>query len=733
MRHPETVVPASRMPGLCGAVLFILVCVYWTGAAADSPPASLHVTAGHTQGVITLDGRLDEPDWQRAEIANLTQQSPVPGGPTPYLTEVRALRDDSHLYFGIVCHDPQPQDIAVHTLRRDADQTGDDSVTLVLDTFGDQRTAYVFQVNAGGARLDGLIGPGDEAPNADWDGIWDARVQRTADGWTAEIVIPSRTLHFDPALDHWGFNVERFVALGRITLRLSGIALNANLYDLHRAAILEGILDLKQGTGLAFVPYASIDKETEDGIHKHVGGDLRYDITPALSAIFTVHTDFAEAEADTRQINLTPFSLFQPEKRAFFAENANLFSFATALDTTNFLPFYSRQIGLVNGTQVPLDVGIKTVGQVGDYSVGVLGIETGNSAVAPSTDLSVARFADNVTPALRLGVLATHGDPTGQSTNSFTGVDGVWQTEDLFGDRNLLVSSWAARTDTPGMSGMDSAFGVHIDYPNDLWDDYLDYNVFGGAFNPALGFLPRPATRQYDVYVSYNPRPEAGLFDWARQFFYEAAYHQVNGLDGVTQTRRLFLAPFNVRTESGEHFEVDWIPEYERLIAPFDVAQGVTLPIGAYSFNRTHLEFQTADARAWKTGAMFETGGYYDGHLVTFQPFVNLSLWDGRLETALSHETDIGHLPQGDFVERIWGLQLTYSFTPDIEVTTFNQYDTVSRSTGVNAVFRWTITPGRDFFIVWNRGPTTLPSNTTLPTGPTESLVIVKLRWTLQE
>jgi hypothetical protein len=244
--------------------------------------------------------------------------------------------------------------------------------------------------------------------------------------------------------------------------------------------------------------------------------------------------------------------------------------------------------------------------------------------------------------------------------------------------------------------------------------------------------LPRPATRQYDLYTSYNPRPGAGPFDWARQFFYEFAYHQVDGLDGVTQTRRVFIAPFNVRTESGEHFEADWIPEYERLITPFDVAPGVTLPVGAYSFDRVHLEFQTADARPWKTGAMFETGGYYDGHLLTFQPYLDLTLGDGRLETALTHETDVGHLPEGDFVERIWGLQLTYSFTPDIEVTTFNQYDSVSHSTGVNAVFRWTITPGRDFFVVWNRGPTTLPGNTTLPTGPASSLVIVKLRWTIQ-
>src|SRR5690242_502075 len=245
MRHPGTLAP--RTSGSRHAMWLVLAYVCCAGAAADTPPPL--VTAERTQGVITLDGRLDEADWQRAQTTALTQQSPVPNGPTSYLTEVRVLRDDSHLYFGIVCHDPEPQAIAVHTLRRDADQTGDDSVTLVLDTFGDERTAYVFQVNAGGARLDGLIGPGDEEPDADWDGIWDARVQRTPEGWTAEIAIPSRTLHFDPALDHWGLNVERFAAHKRVTMRLSGIALNANLYDLHRAGVLDGVLGLKQGTG----------------------------------------------------------------------------------------------------------------------------------------------------------------------------------------------------------------------------------------------------------------------------------------------------------------------------------------------------------------------------------------------------------------------------------------------------------------------------------------------------
>src|SRR5262249_10651836 len=152
--------------------------------------------------------------------------------------------------------------IATHTMLRDADFSGDDAVALVLDTFGDRRTGYFFQVNAAGARFDGLV-VSAESVSADWDGIWEARVGRDPTGWTLEMAIPAATLRFSPALDAWGFNVSRTVARDRTDLRWTGTTLDARLPDMRRAGDLGGVAGLTQGLGLTVTPYGLAQHDTD--------------------------------------------------------------------------------------------------------------------------------------------------------------------------------------------------------------------------------------------------------------------------------------------------------------------------------------------------------------------------------------------------------------------------------------------------------------------------------------
>src|SRR6185369_8609650 len=195
------------------ALLFLIGLV----RAAFSQDAH-QIIVSKTSTPIVLDGRLEEEIWRAAPAAQLVQQSPHPGEPTPYSTEVRVVLAGDRLYFGITCRDPEPGRIAVHSMQRDDPMAGDDRVTIVLDTYGDKRTGYLFQLNAAGARTDGLISGPDE-PSYDWDGIWDVRTARSAQGWSAEVVIPARTLGFLPGQGEWGVNIERFVPReGRITL-----------------------------------------------------------------------------------------------------------------------------------------------------------------------------------------------------------------------------------------------------------------------------------------------------------------------------------------------------------------------------------------------------------------------------------------------------------------------------------------------------------------------------------
>src|SRR5215218_914455 len=688
----------------------ILLTLLLSPALAAQQTSSLPAAAAFpASGAIVLDGSLDEAAWTQAgTIPGLTQQDPEPGRPTPFdATRISVLSAGETLYLGIVCPDPEPEKIALHTLQRDADMEGDDSVAFVLDTFGDGRTGYLFRINAGGARQDGLIS-GPEEVSLDWDGIWEARTRRTAEGWSAEIAVSARGLRFRPGLRAWGMNVERFVARERITLRWSGLTLDSRLEDLRRAGSLAGIDNLRQGLGLAAAPYALgryDDRRSEpDAEHTGEAGlDLAYNLTPGLGAVLTVNTDFAETEVDTRQVNLTRFPLFFPEKRSFFLEGSNLFEFGSGLGT-DFIPFYSRRVGLVSGNVVPIDAGLKVLGRAGRWSVAALDVETGDDSAAPGTNLFAARTTYDVDDHLRVGALATRGDPDGMEENALAGLDAVWQTSSFRGDKNLSFGGWAARSDGDLAPGQRSGWGFKADYPNDLWDLYLEYREFGDALEPAVGFLPRPGTRQAEGGGSFQPRPgETGPFSWVRQFFFKLFLTRVDRLDGTTESWRVFTAPWNAVTRSGEHLEANWAPQFERLDEPFEVAEGVVIPPGEYQFTRWRVEAQSSSSRPWRAGSTVWFGDFFGGRLTEWESFVYWTFGPGRLRLELDAVNNFGDLPQGDFIQRLLQLKTVYAVSPDLIVSAFGQYDSESRDLGVNTRLRWTIQPGRDLFLVWNR------------------------------
>ncbi len=677
---------------------------------------------------IRIDGRLDDPAWASATAITLTQRSPHAGAASPYATTVRVFADRAHLYFGFTCGDPAPDQIGVHTMQRDGDMSGDDSVAIVLDTFGDQRSGYYFRINTAGARGDGLVATPDDIP-LDWDGVWDARVVRTAEGWTAEIVIPVNTLRFDPSRQAWGFNAERYVPRERQTLRWSGTTLDARLADFRRAGLLE-VPPFRQGLGLT-VNLNTIAKRTKDftmgdrAIAGRTGIDVGYNATPQLGAVITVNTDFAETEVDTRQINLTQFPLFFPEKRAFFLEGSNQFNFGLNLGS-DFVPFYSRTIGLVEGNIVPLKAGFKVLGRAGKWGIAALDVETGEAHGLSRRNLFAGRVTYDATEHLRVGTLLTAGDPEFATRNRLGGLDATWTTSTLFGDKNFAAGAWAAATHGVDVRGRSNGWGAAIDYPNDLWDINASVKTFGDALDPALGFLPRPGTRQYNFSSAYQPRLQ---HSWIQQFFFEFRPRTVKDPDGRTLTWRVFMAPFNVESNSGVHLEANYAPEFERLTEPFAITDRVTIPPGAYRFDRFRVEGQSSPARPLRAGTTVWLGTFFDGRLTQVSSFITWTHPKGRLQLELDAENDFGHLPFGNFVQRLLQTKVVYAVSPNLILSSFTQYDTDSRQIGVNNRLRWTIRPEADLFVVWNRGWTHAIGDDEARFAPLADQFLVKLRW----
>jgi hypothetical protein len=705
---------------------------------------------------ITLDGLLNEPAWRDAPVMKLTQQSPKPGQPTLYETQVQVIVTNDRIYFGFTCQDPDPRHIAIHTMRRDGELKGDDTVSIVLDTYGDRRTGYFFQINAAGTRVDGLISTADSV-SLDWDGIWDAQTARTPGGWSAEIVIPSRTLSFTPRLNDWGLNLERFVPRERLSLRWASPTLDSFLYDLSRAGRLSGVGEVQQGKGLEITPYAIGKTKQFYGAGSSrswqgaVGGEVTWKITPQLVTVFTANTDFAETEVDTRQINLTRFPLFFPEKRSFFLEGANQYDFGLGLarqDSPLFIPFFSRNVGLLDGAQIPIDAGAKLNGRVGKWNLGILDVQTREtivsdqvvqdlglpSAAVPGTNLFAGRISYDFNENLRVGTILTHGDPEARRNNTLAGIDAVWRTSQFFGNKNLLLGAWTATTQGDAGPGSKLGWGLSADYPNDLLDCNASVNQFGIALEPLLGFLPRPGTRRTHAFCAYQPRPSKdGPFRWIRQEFFENEYVRYTDPQGILESWEYFMAPVNVRFETGDRFEFNWNPHGEILLAPFAIAPGVVIPPGSYQFTRYRLEAQTSSHRPLEFGNTTWFGSFFDGHLTQWQNYLKWTSPKGRVELEADVENDFGHLPQGNFVQRLWQLQGAYAWNPNLVLSSFIQYDTESQNVGTNTRLRWTIKPGNDLFIVWNRGWQRLilsPNDTSIV--PQSDVIAIKLRWTFR-
>lgn len=677
--------------------------------AQEAPRPSLR--AGALPPAIAVDGVLNEAAWDGAEMADtFTQIDPIDGAAPTSRTVVRVLAGAKAIAIGIVCEDVEPGGIVSFSVRRDAALNNEDHVRIVLGPFLDGRSGYVFAVNPSGARYDGLIAPGGENDNPDWDGIWDAATRRTDSGWTAEIVIPVHTLSFNADLREWHFNVQRRV---QRRLEIDRWAFPARQYQItqtSRAGLLTNLPAFDLGLGLTVRPAITTGAGTP-APRADVDGELQpsLDVMQRLGANFlaslTFNTDFAETEVDTRRTNLTRFPLFFPEKRTFFLEGSDIFDFGLGLNQ-DVIPFFSRRIGLVAGQEVPIIGGAKINGRVNDTNVGALitGTNDKRGVVSDEALQATGRVKQNILAESWIGAIASVGDPLGRTGSWLGGADFTYATSKFRGDKNFLAGAWALATGRDGLGSDSTAYGFKIDYPNDKWDIALTHKRIGRDFDPSLGFVPRHAVHLINGQINNRTRVRRGPF---QQLFHEFQPFLATDLSGKWESYRVFTAPVNWRFRSGDRLELNANPTGERLVEPFQVARGVVIPVGSYHWRRYRVEAGTAQKRRLYTQVTGWFGGFYDGDLKQL-------LWTGAwnpmplFTIEFTGERNVGDLPSGRFTQTLVGNRLRVNVSPDLSIASYVQYDTDSDSIGVNTRVRWTFTPAADLFVVYNHNMRTL-------------------------
>jgi Domain of unknown function (DUF5916)/Carbohydrate family 9 binding domain-like len=693
------------------------MCVLVARVAAAVDPRI--VTVSETRTPITLDGVLDEAAWVSAEPAtDFVQAEPHEGQAATERTTVRLLFDRDALYVGIRCDDVMASALIVNDIRKDFTPGEQDTFELLLDTFADRRNGFVFATNPAGAKSDTQIANEGRDVNTSWDAVWSVATKVDAGGWSAEMQIPFKTLRFEPGEGRiWGANFSRRIRRKNEVDYWSPVPRVYNLYRAGLAGTLAGLGDVSQGHNLRIKPWVAGNSTRAVGAPEfapasHAGLDVKYGVTPSLTLDVAVKPDFAQAEADEQQVNLTQFSLFFPEKREFFLENSGMFYFGdipreSRLGNARFAPpeeemllFFSRRIGLTDtGREIPIAAGGRLTGRVGRTGIGLMTIQTQRGGERDGDNYTVLRARRDILRNSDIGAIFLSRLSSGLSTdrNEVAGVDANFRFV-----RALSINGFLARSFTPGITGGEmSGKGSIVWNDNFLHTQYSLLSV-GDNFRDDLGFIKRRGIRKHFVDFGIRFRTE-----WWRRFGvrelhphtrYNVYTDQSNAK--VSHTNHVAMAWF---FERGGYMEIQWNPRFERIVEPFNVRRDQSFPIGRYGWNEYALELETNHSRKVSGSALITTGGFWNGTQQTIKGgIVYRPSYQLTFDIALQRSDITLPQPMHDFVTNLVTSRIGYAFSTRTFLDTLLQYNTDLRQFSANVRFDLIHRPLSDLFVVYN-------------------------------
>ena len=665
-----------------------------------------------------IDGNVvDDPAWRGAEpITDFWQVQPNAGQAASQRTAVYIGFTDTALHIGVIAYDDEPLEIISTDSRRDSSLDDTDSFKIMIDGLLDRQNGYVFGTNPAGIEYDGQINRegvgqfvrgGEGGFNLNWDAPWTVRSAISDIGWSAEMEIPFTSLRFGSGdVQEWGINIERRIRRNNEIVFWAPMSQDRNIFRVSEAGSVQGI-GVPAQRNLQFTPYVVGSAQrggTLSGTEtdQDFGFDIKYSITPSLTLDATYNTDFAQVEVDEQQVNLDRFSLFFPEKRPFFLENAGQFTVGNPREAELF---FSRRIGIgADGALVPIDGGLRLSGKVGGTTnVGMLFMSSDAvTNVASQNNYAVARVNQELANRSSVGFLIVNRDGDGSllgngsdDQNQTYAIDGRWGI-----GNNLLLSAWTAKTETPGRTGRDDAFAVSGDYNAALWSAGFGYTQLGADFNSEVGFLTRSDYRKVNGRILRRIRPENlwHLFEIRPHIFYQGFW----GFDGFQESEFIHVDS-HWEFQTGSEIHTGFNITTEGVRTPFDIIPGVEIPAGTYDHAEIQLVLQGNQSRPLNFSIRATAGGRFGGDRVTLQPTLRYRIGD-KFSSELGYVYNDFDLPVpgGDFTANLARLRLSYSFTPKILLQLLSQYNEVNDRISTNLRFSWLQSANTGLYLVYN-------------------------------
>mgnify|MGYP001164973383 FL=1 len=632
------------------------------------------------------------------------------------------MYSEETFYVSVVCYDSDPNKIVITDTRRDAPLNNTDSFMFVLDTYQDQQNGFVFGTNAGGIEYDAQVSGGGEGMsisstrqsvgiganfNINWDAAWEVKTKIGDFGWSAEFAIPFKTLRFSSKKNQsWGANFQRTIARRNEHVFWSPIPRQFSLNRLALAGIITGI-NVPSSRNLKVMPYILGNKNNvkgEDSFNSadnDFGLDAKVGLTSSLTLDLTYNTDFAQVEADEQQINLDRFSLFFPEKRGFFLENAGLFS---AGENTYYGPdiemFFSRRIGIVNGKQVPILGGGRLTGNIGGMKVGALNMRTKKvKDVSDGDNYSILRLRKELPNRTHFGAMVTNRRGLGENgyTNnaySFDGALGIGEA--------IQLTAFAAITD-PAQNVENKntyAYVLEANRNTKSFTNQIRYSEVGENFNPGMGFVKRLGYRKVLFRILNRTRPNDlfGLLELRPHITYWGYWKLDNGFQqtGFLHIDNHWEFRNGFRIDTGINFTKEGVEE------AFPIVSDVIVPKGTYDNKELHIRTNTNLTKPFSIIIVNKTGGFFSGKRKNTDTTLRYRFGDRFTSEVISKYNDVS-LPEGDFITHLIRSRITYAITPKIYIQSLLQYNNQSDQYSMNWRFIWQQSAATGLYVVYNQ------------------------------
>lgn len=696
------------------SITLVTLFIFITNIQAGSNASAWEVPK--LDGPIVLDGHVDESAWLKIPPLPLTSHWPAFGNSPSDSTVIRVAYDDNYLYVSGMIHTSRDNILAA-SFKRDLLTLGTDYLGIFLDTFNDNDNALEFDISPTGSRTDLAVSNDGNNGSLSWNTFWDADAVVEKWGWSGEMRIPFSSLGFQEKDGQvvMGMGIMSYVAKKNELNLYPATRPDWGFNSFHMPSKFKKIIfkDIKSSKPVYVTPYAlgglgqqnelnddETTYTTSREVNKDIGLDVRYNITNNLTLDFSANTDFAQAEADDQQVNLTRFSLFFPEKRRFFLERASIFDFN--FGGSNRL-FYTRRIGLNDGNAIPILGGGRIAGRIGKWDMGVLNVQTSKKDTVPAQNFGVVRLKRQVfNPFSYLGSMFTSRiDAQGQYNLGY-GLDGVFR---LFGDDYLLFNiAQTANNDPNQRHNVLDATRVRLLWERRSYNNFAyNFSIEGAGkdYNPVVGFESRENFTRFQGRISYGWNGEDKGFLQRHQFSISTDIFGRNA-DGTLETFEL-TPKWRGAFAQGGFFNVGMHVIHEKLREGFSLSDDVDIQDGSYRYYDVFGSYETPNGQALSGGGELSYGTFFDGKRFSINIYPK---W------IVSKHLELNGYYQYDFIDfatrgktlssHLLRLKGLIALNTKLSLSLLAQYSNTARISLVNARFRYNPAEGNDLYIVYN-------------------------------